>query len=563
MSQNVEAWWKEAVVYQIYPSSFKDDNGDGVGDIAGITSKIPYMKALGIDVVWLSPIFKSPQMDMGYDISDYREIDQRYGSLEDVDRLIAALKRNGMKLMLDLVVNHTSDQHPWFLESKQGKTSLKRDWYIWRPAKYDDEGNRVPPNNWRSMFFGGSVWEWDENSQEYYLHCFCKEQPDLNWDSEDVRKAVYETLRFWLDRGVGGFRMDVINMISKDALYPDAPIIEPGVPTQPAISLMCNGPRVHEYLQAINSVLKEYDAMTVGEVPAVYTPKDMVSYVHPDRNEIQMAFEYALCTLDYTSGARHIAKKWTLDDVRRVIGEWQVGMHSMGGWNALYLENHDQPRSISRWTDDSAEYRRKGAKMLALFQTTLGGTVYVYQGQEIGMVNVPTNWPLEDYLDVATIATVNSLKNSNRTDEEKSKLIASFLTRARDNSRTPFPWDATENAGFTTGKPWMRINVDFEQCNAASQVPDISSVLSFWKEMLQVRKSNKALTYGDFKDISDGHPQLFVYTRSYQSETFLVLLNWSKEHVDASFYCKGSLIAGTVLASSTTLHPYEGRLYQL
>ncbi|CCO34855.1 hypothetical protein BN14_08964 [Rhizoctonia solani AG-1 IB] len=412
--------FKSYCVYQIYPSSFADANGDGIGDLAGIESKLEYIKRLGADVVWLSPIYRSPQKDMGYDISDYQDIDPRYGTLEDWDSLLKKTHELGMRLVMDLVVNHTSDQHEWFKESRSSKSNPKRDWYIWRPPKFDAEGNRKPPNNWASLF-GGSAWEWDETTQEYYLHLFVVEQPDLNWENPEVRQAIWKLMRWWMERGCDGFRMDVINMISKVPGLPDGPVTQPDRDYQPGYQYYCNGPRVHEYLQEMyREVLSRYpNYFTVGESPLTHDPRDLLPYVLPERKELQMMFQFELADIDGTHNPL-IPRNPSLLDIKSVINKWQAFMFNHGGWNSLYMENHDQARSVSRllgfgvstdkktfnfdlYDEDLKKFWNVGAKLLAILHTTQGGTVFIYQGEEIGATNVPRGWSLEEYKDVATI----------------------------------------------------------------------------------------------------------------------------------------------------------------
>lgn len=402
-------WWKEACVYQIYPSSFLDSGAGsrpGWGDIPGITSKLDYLKHLGVDVLWISPIYKSPQADMGYDISDYMDIDPLYGSLADIDKCIAELKKRDMKLMMDLVVNHTSDQHAWFLESRSSKENPKRDWYHWQPPKFDKDGNRHPPNNW-SMILGeaNSAWTWDEKTGEYYLSLFTAEQPDLNWENPEVRKAVHDVLRFWLDRGASGFRMDVINLISKVPGYPDVDIVEPDHEFQPGFKHFANGPHLHEYLKEIRrEVLDKYDTITVGEMPFVRDEEEILRIVREKDGELNMIFIFELVDIDNVPGSyRMTLHPYDANDIKKCVNRWQRLMVEKDGWNSVFCENHDNPRSVSRYTDDSDEYRELGAKLLCLMQTTLSGTIYVYQGEELGMRNVPPEWDPEEYKDIESI----------------------------------------------------------------------------------------------------------------------------------------------------------------
>ncbi|KAF7437386.1 hypothetical protein PC9H_004225 [Pleurotus ostreatus] len=568
------AWWKEAVVYQIYPISFADSNGDGLGDLNGIYSKLDYLKDVGVDVVWLSPIYPSPLADMGYDISDYRDIDKRYGTLDDWDKLVKGLHDREMKLVMDLVVNHSSDEHEWFIESRSSKINPKRDWYVWRPPKYDEEGNRHPPNNWKSIF-QGPAWDYDEATGEYYLHLYVSKQPDLNWENEDVRHAAWDVMRFWLERGCDGFRMDVINKISKVKGLPDAPITIPDEEYQPAGMYYLNGPRVHEFIKELNSnVLSHYDVITVGETPSTYLADEVAKYVLPQNKELNMVFQFELMDIDAFVDPRsgdHIPMipcDWTLSDLKNIVTKWQVFKREEGFWNAVFIENHDQARSISRFADDSDEWRARSAKLLAMLQITQGGTLYVYQGEEIGMRNFPVDWGLEEYKDVAT----QNYWNNDTVD--MSDVIDGLQRKARDHGRTPMQWNDTTHAGFTTGTPWMRVNDDYKACNAESQTRDETSVLSFWKRAIQVRKARDVLTkiYGDFVELDHLNKAVFAYTRSLGNSSALVLLNFSKSEVEYrvegimtdGFKCELSNYASedsTEYLGSVILKGFEGRVY--
>jgi glycosidase len=544
---NDHKWWKESTVYQIYPASFKSAGSGSIpgwGDIKGITSKLDYLKKLGVDIIWTSPIYKSPQVDMGYDISDYNDIDPRYGKLEDVDELIAALKQRGMKFMMDLVVNHTSNQHKWFLESRSSKTNPKRDWYIWQPPKYDKDGNRKPPNNW-FMILGeaNSAWTWDEKTQEYYLSLFTAEQPDLNWRNPEVRAAVHDILRFWLDKGVAGFRMDVINLISKVEGYPDAEIIDPNTPYQPGHKLYANGPHMHEYLREMNEkVLSKYDTITVGEMPYIDDTEEILRVVGEERKELNMIFIFDLVDIDRdSSGFRWGTTTWTVSDMRIIVAIWQTAMKKGGGWNSIFIENHDNPRSVSRYCDDSTEERRQlGAKLLALMQTTLSGTLYIYQGEELGMKNFPLSWPPEEYKDIGTQnywAKMNKLYPHNKEKLQEAREI--MQRKARDHSRTPVQWDAGTNAGFCAEgvKPWMRVNDDYKTVNAEAQTKSCESgelsVYQFWQQYLERRKKHKdVFVYGTFTSFESGSADnVIAYQMSSSKEAFLVALNFSGDEV--------------------------------
>ncbi|KAI0339209.1 glycoside hydrolase family 13 protein [Trametopsis cervina] len=544
-SPPTRAWWKSAVIYQIYPISFFDSNGDGVGDLNGIIAKLDYIKALGADVIWLCPIYSSPLADMGYDISDYHSIDPRYGTMEDWERLLEGVHQRGMKLLMDLVANHTSNEHAWFRESRTSKTSAKRDWYVWRPPRYDEHGQRHPPNNWKSIF-QGPAWEYDETTDEYYLHLFVKEQPDLNWDNPEVREAVWNTMRFWLDKGCDGFRMDVINMISKVDGLPDAVITEPGAATQPASLLYVNGPRVHEYLREMNAtVLSQYDVMTVGETPLTHLPSDIAAYVLPQNKELNLVFQFEVMDIDaggVEGGVEAMApllhREWKLLELKNITEKWQLFMRDEGYWNALFLENHDHSRSVSRYGNDAPQWRSASAKLLALFHTTQSGTVFVYQGEELGLANFARSWPIEEYKDVATInywkqERDKRQKASGEVEPDMSDVLDAFQRKARDHARTPMQWDASKHAGFTTGTPWMRVNDDYAHgwsVEAEEAAP--GSVLHFWRRALAARRAHEVLVYGDFELLLREHPTVFAYRRSLGGVVAVVLMNFGTSDVE-------------------------------
>ncbi|KAK5010996.1 hypothetical protein LTR28_006436 [Elasticomyces elasticus] len=503
---------------------------------------------------------------MGYDISDYEDIDPLYGSLADVDELIAGLKKRDMKLMMDLVVNHTSDE-----------TSSKRDWYFWKPPKYDKDGNRQPPNNW-AMILGeaNSAWTWDERTGEYYLSLFTAEQPDLNWENE-----VYDVLRFWLDRGASGFRMDVINMISKVLTFPDADIIDPDHKYQPGDKYYANGPRLHEYLKEMNSqVLSKYDTMTVGEMPFVRDEEEILKIVSEKEKELNMIFIFELVDIDNVPGSYRLTlRDWDANEIKTMMNKWQRFMIDRDGWNSIFCENHDNPRAVSRYCDDSDEYREFGAKLLCLMQTTLSGTIYVYQGQELGMRNVPPSWPAEEYKDIESINYWKKMNAMYPNDKEKLAFAHHVLQlKARDHSRTPVQWSSAPHGGFCKPdvEPWMRVNDDYQEVNAHVQRtqsdPDKLSVLQFWKRGLASRKEHKdVFVYGDFHLIDEHHPKIFAYKRTSEKEAFVVVLNFSKEEVkwtipaDAKIqtWVAGNYTAGNpdkAVEGEITLLPWEGLL---
>ncbi|CUA71386.1 hypothetical protein RSOLAG22IIIB_04601 [Rhizoctonia solani] len=566
--------FKSYCVYQIYPASFADANGDGMGDLAGIQSKLEYIRNLGVNVIWLSPIYRSPQKDMGYDISDYQDVDPMYGTLGDWDSLLKETHKAGMRMIMDLVVNHTSDQHSWFKESRSSKSNPKRDWYIWRPPKFDAEGNRKPPNNWAGHF-GGSVWEWDKTTQEYYLHLYATEQPDLNWENPEVRQEVWRIMRWWMDKGCDGFRMDVINMISKVPGLPDGEITRPGEQYQPGTN-----PRVHGYIQEMHrEVLSRYpNYFTVGESPFTHDPHDLLPYVLPERKELQMMFEFEFADIDRIHN-RLVPRIPSLPEIKSVINKWQTFMFKHGGWNSLYMENHDQ--EVLRFRalqNDLDRFWSVGAKLLAILHTTQRGTVFIYQGEEIGATNVPREWTIEEYKDVATINFYNKMlqarKGSGTDEPDMSDVMDGINRKARDNARVPMQWDDSAHAGFTSGTPWMRVNDNYKHINSKSQIDDVRSIFSFWKTMIGVRKAHPLLVHGDFVLLAPEDEKIFMYTREHNGEKALVVMNFSKDEetvtLPESLGTVGKIIAVNVarekepeLETKITLEPYEGQVWLL
>ncbi|KAK9484926.1 glycoside hydrolase superfamily [Lipomyces starkeyi] len=526
-----QAWWKESNVYQIYPASFKDSNGDGIGDIPGIVSELDYIADLGVDIVWLCPCYKSPQVDMGYDISDYKDIYEKYGTLSDIDNLISGLHKRGLKFVMDLVVNHTSDQHPWFQSAISSKDSEYRDWYIWKKPKYAADGTRQPPNNW-SSHFGGSAWEYDANSDEYYLHLYAKEQPDLNWENPLVRDAVYDIMRFWLDRGVDGFRMDVINFISKDPAMPDAPITNPSTKYQKGAMYYATGPRLHEYLQELGKILKEYDAFSVGEMPSVFDPPEIIKAVGFDRNELNMIFHFEIVCLDHGPTGKYTPRNWALTELKAIVDKWQTFMQTNDGWNAIYLENHDQSRSVSRFASDKPKVRNQAAKMLATFLGFQSGTIFVYQGQELGLANVPKSWGIDKYRDIDSLNRYKENIAAGASQEGLDSILAEMQKKARDNARTPMQWDTTDNAGFSTVAPWMDVNEDYKLWNAESQVNDPSSVYAYWQSVFRLRREFKdVLVYGKFALVDALNESVIAYKRMYGSKEALIVTSFKDSEV--------------------------------
>ncbi|TDZ58361.1 Alpha-glucosidase [Colletotrichum trifolii] len=556
-------WWKESSVYQVYPASFQDSTGSGVGDLKGIISRVDHFKSLGVDIVWLCPIFKSPQIDMGYDISNYREIHPPYGTVEDVDTLKDALHARGMKLVLDLVVNHTSDQHEWFQQSRSSKTNPFRDWYIWRPPRYDAQGNRQPPNNWKSHF-QGSAWEYDAVTDEYYLRLFAREQPDLNWENPKVRAAVHDIMRFWLDKGADGFRLDVINFISKPQDFPDSKQDVLG-----GSELYSAGPRLHEYLKELGAILKEYDAFSVGEMPCVRDLSEVIKSVNADRGELSMIFHFEFVDIDHGPQGKFSPKQWKLAELKAGTKKWQRFMYDNNGWNALYLENHDQPRCVGRFANDAPEHRENSAKLVAIFQGLQAGTPFIYQGQEIGMVNVPKEWPMEEYKDIDCLNHWNLHKDVD--DEAALKALkVEYQKKSRDNARTPMQWDTTANAGFTTPEatPWMKVHPNHTEINAASQTSNPNSVFHTWRAILETRKKFLDIfVYGDFEAVDEPHEQILAYARKAPDGRVAVIVcnfsdktvEWTglKGEVKEVLVTNGGKTAGDFSGGKVSLGPYE------
>lgn len=553
-------WWKESVVYQIYPRSFCDSNGDGIGDLRGIISKLDYLEELGVDVLWLSPIYKSPNDDNGYDISDYRDIMDEFGTLDDFDELLTKAHEHHLKIMLDLVVNHTSDEHKWFMESRSSKDNPYRDYYIWEKGK-----NGNPPNNWDSNF-SGSAWEYDETTDMYYLHLFSTKQPDLNWRNEKVREEVYDLMKWWLDKGIDGFRMDVINMISKVKGYPDGKPI-PGSKYGDRLPYVMNGPHVHEYLQEMNHrVLSKYDLITVGEAPCT-SVEDAQKYTGFDRDELNMVFTFEHMDVDADNGLKWTDKKPDLVELKKVFSKWQTGLDGVG-WNSLYLNNHDQPRMVSRFGDDR-KYWKESAKMLAICLHMMQGTPYIYQGEEIGMKNIEFQ-SIEECNDIEAINAYKEYTSDGRISPED--MMRYINKKGRDNARTPMQWNDTENAGFTTGTPWFTVNPNYKEVNVAEQEKDPDSILNFYKHLIQMRKEYPIIVYGSYKLLYPDHKTAFVYERMLEDEKLLVACNFSAEELElevpAEFVQKEAelLISNyheAKISEKLVLRPYEARVYRI
>lgn len=529
-------WWKKSVVYQVYPKSFQDSNGDGHGDLNGIRQRLPYLKELGIDVIWLNPIYASPQVDNGYDISDYTAIEPTLGTMEDFDALLAEAHEMGLKIILDLVVNHTSDQHKWFLEAKKSKDNPYHDYYIWK-----DE----VPNNWGSSF-GGSTWEYVPEVDQYYLHLFAKEQPDLNWDNPVVRQEVYDILRFWLNKGIDGFRMDVITLISKDPAYPDGPVVQ-NKAYGSYYAGCATGPHVHEYLQEMNrEVLSKYDIMTVGEAPHTSADEAM-DYTGADRGELNMVFHFDHMHLDYDENGKYARNRVKLTDLKHVFTEWDEKMNACGGWNSLYWSNHDQARAVTRFGDESPKYRVVSAKMLGTALHMLQGTPYIYEGEEIGMTNAFFN-KIEDYRDVEALDIFKDF--TGRKGFSAKDTLELLRLKSRDNARTPMQWSAEKNAGFSEAEPWIAVNDNYKTINAEASVKDPKSVFSYYKKLVQLRHEIPVITNGVYKLLDADNEKVYTYLRKNEDETLLVICNFTKEHIN---YPVGDFVEvsqGTLLISN-------------
>jgi oligo-1,6-glucosidase len=550
-------WWKEGVVYQIYPKSFYDTDGDGIGDIKGIIKKLDHLKDLGVDIIWLNPVYKSPDDDNGYDISDYQAIQKELGTMKDWDLLVSEMHKRGMKLVMDLVVNHTSDEHKWFVESKQSKDNPKRDFYIWAPPAADGG----PPTNWMSAF-GGPAWEFDDKTGEYYLHLFSKKQPDLNWKNPQVRQEVYDMMNWWLDKGADGFRMDVINFINKKDEIKD--VANPYDQTS-----MIKGPHLNTYLKEMHQkALAGRDIMTVGECPGI-TLEEARKVVGKDSKELNMVFNFDHVGLDSDENGKWTTKRTELNDLKEVINKWQKGLED-SGWNSIYLMNHDQPRAVSRFGNDAPEFRKPSAKMLATMVMTLQGTPYVYMGEEIGMTNIKFD-SIKDYRDIETL---NYYKEAKAKGMAEKDILQRIHAKSRDNSRTPMQWNNEKNAGFSKGTPWIKVNPNYTQINVEKAKNDPDSIYHYMKELIKLRKESPVLVYGKFDMLADDDPNIFAYTRTLGKEKMLVVLNFSDKanqldlpsNVDMS---KATMVmdnyknSNAIAGSQLELKPYEARVYRL
>ena len=545
-------WWKESVVYQIYPKSFKDSNGDGIGDIRGIIQKLDYLKELGVNVLWISPMLESPQDDNGYDISDYRRIYKEYGTMEDYEELLLEAHKRDIRILMDLVVNHTSDEHNWFIESRKSKANPYRDYYIWK-----DPVNGKEPNNWGGAF-GGSAWEYDPQTQMYYMHLFSKKQPDLNWENEKVRQEVYDMMKFWCDKGIDGFRMDVISMISKDQSFPDG---EMNNSLYGDFGPYCvHGPRIHEFLQEMNrEVLSKYDIMTVGETSGV-TIEEAQKYAGEARNELNMVFQFEHVENGSGDYGKWTTEKYDFKEFKRIMIKWQEELQGKA-WNSLFLGNHDQPRSVSRFGNDSPAYRETSAKMLATCLHMMQGTPYVYQGEELGMTNVYFD-KLEDYRDIESINFFTELTEAGLMTPEY--MMKCLMLRSRDNARTPMQWDDSAQAGFTDGESWIKVNPNYKEINAAQQLEDPNSIFHYYQKLIRLRKEKDIIVYGEFEPIYRDDEQIFAYIRRQKQEKLLTVCNFSDKNAEMEIpeefkgaECLITNLDRTVFEGRIVLKPYE------
>lgn len=543
-----KAWWKEAVVYQIYPRSFCDSNGDGIGDLNGITSKLDYLKELGIDVIWLSPVYKSPNDDNGYDISDYEDIMTEFGTMEDFDKMLSAAHERGIKIVMDLVVNHTSDEHPWFVESRSSKDNEKRDYYIWKEGKDGKE-----PTNWGSAF-SGPAWKYDEHTDMYYLHLFSVKQPDLNWENPKVRNEVYDMMTRWCEKGIDGFRMDVISLISKPVGYPDAKVVG----LYGDMGICANGPKVHDYLKEMNErVLSKFDIMTVGETAGV-TLEEAKKYANTDGSELNMVFQFEHTDLDSGERFKWDTKPMPLVPLKENLSKWQKGLEDVA-WNSLYFCNHDQPRIVSRLGDESDAYRELSAKCIATCLHMMQGTPYIYQGEELGMTNTVFN-SVDDFRDLESINAYRELIESGLFT--KDDMFPKIAHKSRDNARTPMPWDDSENAGFTTGTPWLALNPNYKKINVADQLRREDSVFHYYQKLIRLRKENEIIVYGKYELLLPEDENIFAYTRTLGDKKLITVCNFSKTErkFDFTGYENAKVLIsnyGGDIRNGGVLKPYE------
>lgn len=543
-----KAWWKEAIVYQIYPRSFCDSNGDGIGDLNGITSKLDYLKELGIDVIWLSPVYKSPNDDNGYDISDYEAIMTEFGTMDDFDKMLSEAHKRGIKIVMDLVVNHTSDEHPWFVESRSSKDNPKRDYYIWKEGK-----NGKEPNNWGSAF-SGPAWKYDEKTDMYYLHLFSVKQPDLNWENQKVRKEVFDMMTRWCKKGIDGFRMDVISLISKPEGFPDAKVVG----LYGDMNICANGPKVHDYLKEMNQkVLSKFDIMTVGETAGV-TLDEAKRYANSEGSELNMVFQFEHMNLDSGEKFKWSTKHIPLVPLKENLTKWQFGLDDVA-WNSLYFCNHDQPRIVSRLGDDSDEFRELSAKCIATCLHMMQGTPYVYQGEELGMTNTVFN-SVDDFRDLESVNAYRELIESGLYTKED--MFPKIAHKSRDNARTPMPWDTSENAGFTTGTPWLALNPNYNKINVADQLKREDSVFHYYQKLIKLRKEYEIIVYGKYELLLPDDEHIFAYVRTLGNQKLLVVCNFSKaeQKFDFTGYENAKVLISNYdgnISEKATLKPYS------
>lgn len=562
MNKLEKQWWKNSVVYQVYPKSFKDSNGDGIGDIQGIVSELPYLSKLGVDVIWLNPIYKSPMVDNGYDISDYYQINPQFGNLEDFKQLLHAAHQLNLKIILDLVVNHTSDQHKWFKESRKSKNNPYSDYYIWK----DPNPDGTPPNNWGSSF-GGPAWEYAPERGQYYLHLFAKEQPDLNWENKNVRQDVYRIMKYWLELGIDGFRMDVISLISKDPTFPDGPLIQNKSYGNYYIGAS-NGPKVHQYLQEMyRETLAHYNVMTVGET-AHTNSQQAVLYTASQRHELNMVFQFDHMHLSYGVDGKFSNKRFNLVDLKRVLSEWQEVMIKNDGWNSLYWSNHDQPRAVTRFGNDQPEWSDKSAKMLGTILHMQCGTPFIYQGEELGMTNAKFK-DINDYRDIETHNIYEDFINNKHYSKEYT--LKTIYLNSRDNGRTPIPW--SENGGFSTGKPWIDYNPNYSHINAEDNLKDPDSVFYYYQKLIRLRHEIPIITEGDYQLLDPDNPFTYTYLRETSTQYLFVTGNFTADKqeikVPSKLHFKNSRLLinnyqfDQQLGKQVELPPYGAAVYIL
>jgi oligo-1,6-glucosidase len=554
MSELQRKWWKEAVVYQIYPRSFKDSNGDGVGDLRGIIEKLDYIKSLGVDVVWLNPIFKSPNDDNGYDVSDYRAIMKDFGTMADFDEMLAGFHERGIRLVLDLVANHSSDEHFWFQEARKSRDNPYRNYYHWWNAE-----DGAPPKRWSFFDENANAWKYDEATNSYYLHIFSVKQPDLNWENPKLRQEIYDAVRFWFDKGVDGFRMDVITFISKDLPFKELPEKYNGN----FVQYYAEGPRLHEYLQEFNrEVLSRYDIMTVAEGPGT-TTENVLDFVAEDRHELNMSYHFDISNLGHKDLAKKLMSRdgWDFLEFKEIFRKWDE-VFKEKGWGTVYLGNHDFPRMISRWGNDSANWREISSKMLTTFLLTMRGTPYYYFGDELGMTNIRFD-RIEDYRDIMTI---NLYKLIEAEGGDTDEFMWSQKIIGRDNGRTPFQWDDTENAGFTSGTPWLKVNPNYKEINAGAQEQDENSPLNYFRKLIRFRKENEVLIYGDSEYFDMQNASVFAYARELDGRKLLILLNFSDKAATADVPFKlgaAKYLFGNYENFDGALKPYQAAILEL